>query len=994
LAPKKKHTNSSIENAVDDYTVSNSGSNELKEANYDSSVQNESAIDTAVSLPVKKEEDCKTNTKIDSENIKSAPLTISENNSSNNSSHNNSNDGETESEAKDDLNDNDGWETVEHKATVRSKRASANAKLSEKNTQNHTSNATGNTNGGRKRKGHRRRNRNKDKASGKSSQEVADSEALKRMTGTNGDSKKKLESVRPLVPVPNKGTQVTSGSGSSQQSRPLKDVLMSNLPKDDSVNVSTSMKLADAVRTNIVKSSRTAVTDQTTASTGPDTISAASKSRPIPIESSRTLNRATQLPQNNLNGQRLESAMAETKENSSSSSSTDETGTRRTISMAKNSVPPFSTLVGPSNMNSADSSVASSLEAPHATRHGVHHHHQKSPKEDDVGYHLLKVCEKLSSDMDVFMTRRALALNVRRRERRDLLASLQETVQNIWPSRCKVEMYGSCATRLDLPSSDLDVVVCGLGRMDTASVTPQEIPELGNSRSFSPRHDNPSTNYHHQYYIPLSENGNRVLRLAAELEKVPWAVQVNPIPTASVPVIKILADPSRLPGSRQMDWILHQQHLAVAAAEMNCAKVVPGQHESTAKQKTRASPRSSEDKLGNCTSTGVLTGVPPNTTPYQNTWRGADVMNGLLSLDITFEGPEHGGLGSTAFSARVVQEACNETGLPPECTPAVKVLMVIKEMLAQRRLNEPFSGGLSSYAILLLVVAVIKERRIIRREMDRVEQQQLAVTSQCVGVHSESPIDSTKKGVKTSPENNSSASPESAITKSTSWAAIAMKSSDTSRKDNGHDAKPRPQDASSPKSAELETRSTMNVRDDDVDESIHDTTLFPQGSNDVLEVLCSGEPTAGKLLMHFLLFYGRHFDAATTCIDVSGTHHPDYKKARNKLQTISHLSPYVNRKPGGTYNPTTDVYTVDPIIIYDPLEGSESNNVSRTCYAWENIRWTFEQCYNTLSGVVELGAGSRNDRNRSKSWPVQGNGQAADHDDLSVQQLLELLLSF
>ena len=29
---------------------------------------------------------------------------------------------------------------------------------------------------------------------------------------------------------------------------------------------------------------------------------------------------------------------------------------------------------------------------------------------------------------------------------------------------CSVEMYGSCATELDLPSSDLDLVVCGLDR--------------------------------------------------------------------------------------------------------------------------------------------------------------------------------------------------------------------------------------------------------------------------------------------------------------------------------------------------------------------------------------------------------------------------------------------------------------------------------------------------------------------------------------------------
>jgi DNA polymerase sigma len=984
---QKKQTSSNIENADNDDAIAQSdppvpsNSNDLKEMNDDSSIQNQYTLDTKVSVSTNIDEDGMTKSRIDNENVKPAPFTPLDIKAPNTPNDNvTSVVTETESETKDDLNDNDGWETVEHKATVRSKRASANTKLFEKNSQNQPANGAGNATSGRKRKGHRRRNRNREKDSGRSSQEVVESGTI--VSTNKGAGDKKPESERPLAHGLSKGAQFTNGTVSSQQIRPLKDVLMSNLPKDDIKNINTPMKLADAVRANM-KSSRTAVTDQTTASTGPDTISAASKSRPITDESARPLNRTSYAPLKKLNEPRFEASMTQTKENSCGSSSTDETSTRKTILMTKNSVPPFSTLVGPSNMNSANSSVASSLEAPHATRYGVHHHHQKSPKEDDVGYHLLKVCEKLSSDMDIFMSRRALALNVRRRERRDLLASLQETVHNIWPSRCKVEMYGSCATRLDLPSSDLDVVVCGLDRMDPSIVPTQEISELGTGQSFSPRHGSPNASYHHQHYIPLSVNGKRVLRLAAALEKVSWAVQVKPIPTASVPVIKILADPSRLEGSQQVDWMLHQQHLAVAAAEMNCPKITPHQQESKPDQ------RNSEGQSRFCAS-----GAPPNTTSFQNTWRGADVMNGLLSLDITFEGPEHGGLGSTAFSARIVQEACNETGLPPESTPAVKVLMVIKEMLAQRRLNEPFSGGLSSYAILLLVVAVIKERRIIRREMDRVERQQLAVTSQSVGAHSQSLGNSIKNGSTPPSEKKSSVSPELALTKKTSWAAIAMKSSDTIRKDNALDVEPMSQDSSNPKSTDLEISSAMNARDDDVDESIHDTTLFPQGSNDVLEVLCSGEPTAGKLLMHFLLFYGRHFDATTTCIDVSGTHHPDYKKARNKLQTISHLSPYVNRKPGGTYNPTTDVYTVDPIIIYDPLEGSESNNVSRTCYAWENIRWTFEQCYNTLSGVVELGVGSRNDRNRSKSWPVQVNGQAADPDDLSVQPLLELLLSF
>jgi len=191
------------------------------------------------------------------------------------------------------------------------------------------------------------------------------------------------------------------------------------------------------------------------------------------------------------------------------------------------------------------------------------------------------------------------------------------------------------------------------------------------------------------------------------------------------------------------------------------------------------------------------------------------------------------------------------------------------------------------------------------------------------------------------------------------------------------------------------------LQNNDPEYNINDSTLFPQGSNDVLEVLCSGEPTAGKLLMHFLLFYGRHFDANTTCIDVSGTHHPDYNmKQHSTMHSNLELSPFTARKAGGTYNPVTDVYTVDPLIVFDPLEGAESNNVARSCYAWTNIRWTFEQCYNTLSGVVELGVGSNSNRSRSKTWPQQ------EHYDLPVDTmdllrqvdelspLLELLLSF
>jgi len=375
----------------------------------------------------------------------------------------------------------------------------------------------------------------------------------------------------------------------------------------------------------------------------------------------------------------------------------------------------------------------------------------------------------------------------------------------------------------------------------------------------------------------------------------------------------------------------------------------------------------------------------------QPPWRGADVMNGLISVDITFEGPEHGGIGSTTYSARVVQEACNETGLPPERTPAVQLIMVLKEMLAQRRLNEPFSGGLSSYAILLLAVAVIKERRAIREELERVERQRKAVAMDSSGQPCSSPksdlhnISNRCKSTKTSPNIQEKKSVDNTKESNEQISSLDIHTSGSFQVDDN-----------TLFSASVKSRDATVGK---VDMESVRSPLFPQGSNDVLEVLCSGEPTAGKLLMHFLLFYGHHFDAQTTCIDVLGTHHPDYSKLMGLRDSVGptslrshHLSPFLLRKAGGVYDPITGIYTVDNIVVYDPLEGAESNNVARSCFAWTTIRWVFEQCYNTLSCLVERDNNSVNGKLRSDQ---NLNDTRIDTNDVdNMPHLLELLLSF
>ena len=744
--------------------------------------------------------------------------------------------------------------------------------------------------------------------------------------------------------------------------------------------------------------------------------------------------------------------------------------------------PPLPTLLSPERGNSATSSVASSLEAPHAAH--PHRHSATAVDVNDVGYHLLDVCDKLSRDMSLFMSRRALALSSRRRERGALLSSLQDCVSSIWPGKGHVEPYGSCATQLDLPASDLDVVVRGLDRSLDVMSSSHSIPSISGSKTGSNDSLGPSMSFEEsdeaqQHRIaasygmmPTHLNGERVVRLAADIEKLPWAVQVNAIPTASVPVIKILCDPSRLTGgSHGGDWMAQHQHLPAQAAA--------------------AAGKNHSQQVATASQTDEEHGAYPQPTLLP--WRGSDVMKGLLMLDITFEGPEHGGIGSTEFSARAVAEACAETGLHPDATPFVQVLMVLKELLSQRKLNEPYSGGLSSYALLLLVVALMRERAVIREEIERVERQRKAMVAaeldalntippqksqsnpsvsssnaskqtatdsnagtqkglpatrkdELSGRHSAATAakdarSQTKKNTKKinakqkahgNPQNGAlkevrkdPPAPSSSSSLS-SWAAIAKKSSapksvtqpDEKKPQESGESQNRPQQKQQPvkkpsfadavarsvqtqsagvsgakgmppaknqgkpaakdpahqtqeknasdfprkakskdnKSSTVQTASSGNTtpKKTETSSTLHIAPPFyPQGYNDIVEVLCSGETTAGKLLMHFLLYYGQHFDAQSTAIDISGKHERD---VMGQASPYSYFSPYIQRRAPGSIDPVTGMLVVDPIVIFDPLEGAEHKNVARRCFAWNSVRWIFAQSYATLASAVERSA--------------------------------------
>jgi len=509
------------------------------------------------------------------------------------------------------------------------------------------------------------------------------------------------------------------------------------------------------------------------------------------------------------------------------------------------------TLLSGPGASSSNSSVASSLEIPQINSGEMH---------------LSDVCDQLTADSENFMRRRAMACTPRRYGRASLIAALQDAVGHLWAGRCRVEPYGSCATLLDLPSSDLDLVIYGL----------------------QPRQKKKKFREH-----PSS----RIARLAAELEKLDWAVQIKPISTAIVPVIKVLADPSRL-------------------------------------------------------------GIMPINYAFNDTtshWRGADILNGLTKVDITFEGPEHGGIGSSFYVARVVEQASLDACLPPEQTVLVQLLMILKELLAQKRLNEPFSGGLSSYGLLLLVEAMIRHANIVKA---RIESRRSINQNAGSSTDSKSNLSTSELPVK------SVLPPVAGGVPPKSWASITKIKKDASPSPH---AMTYAEKIAAAMREEIDDESSVSDRsgcgksqvmlpkrvdgviptkscdfNNDENELSSDTEVLlgiddNEDSTDGIDVLYEGDLTVGKMLMLFLVTYGKHFDARTMAVDVSAS---------------SKKSPFVRRKSSCQIDTTTGVYSVDPLVIYDPIYPGENKNVSRSSFAFPSIQWMFNQCFTTLKHTV------------------------------------------
>ncbi|GMH81123.1 hypothetical protein TL16_g08832 [Triparma laevis f. inornata] len=481
-----------------------------------------------------------------------------------------------------------------------------------------------------------------------------------------------------------------------------------------------------------------------------------------------------------------------------------------------------------------------------------------------------RVCRILKRDIGRFMVKRDAALVERRRGRNMLLKAIQSVVRQtiLLQNDYSVTPYGSCLTGLDLPSSDLDIVISKIKPVEEPRTPKKKLPKKERDRIKKERLD--------QQRQEERELPYRIEQLAAKLSEEGWAVQVKPITTTAVPLIKLLADPTmvpeefmeRVPGQFDADTFTpkRREEVPLEEEEFQFGNFSPSQLPSPPISPTQ---RFGYDK--------------PPLSPHSPclSWRGADITNNLVSVDITFDVGHHGGIASSDYAETVVKDGAKDDVFDGDNGDNIifQVIIVLKEFLAQKHLNEPFTGGLSSS------FTVIDE----------------AMSSLNVA-------------------NSHGTAPQP----TRSWSDIAR----------GNNASPNtPPLGSSADSGDSNSNPRLDTRSAEIglsrstNSSPSTTKLYP-GPRHPAEVVSEGEDdetwrkidkilenslspegklTVGGILMHFLYFYGTIFDAYSLMID------PNEKKGIPTNRTDDRE----------TLDPETGLPSHDPVVILNPLAKGE-----------------------------------------------------------------------
>ncbi len=242
----------------------------------------------------------------------------------------------------------------------------------------------------------------------------------------------------------------------------------------------------------------------------------------------------------------------------------------------------------------------------------------------------------LDANIEAFMGKLLSVTCPRRHAWQRIVKNLTEIVISTW-KEARVEVYGSCYTGLELPSSDLDVVICGIG---------------GKEYEYGKTPKDPHNS---------EETVGHLRQLATALQCEPWVHGMKVIETASIPVIKILADLRIMTGSgcnSNGDGKCTGNPMGGGGGGGDddgddTGAYISQRSSSSARASVTTNPPSGPASTG-----GNWLPYSPCTGPSrQEAWPWASSTGTeYVPLDISFSSPMHGGIGSSKWVRDNVQE--------------------------------------------------------------------------------------------------------------------------------------------------------------------------------------------------------------------------------------------------------------------------------------------------------------------------------------------------
>ncbi|KAF8379237.1 hypothetical protein HHK36_028669 [Tetracentron sinense] len=237
------------------------------------------------------------------------------------------------------------------------------------------------------------------------------------------------------------------------------------------------------------------------------------------------------------------------------------------------------------------------------------------------------------------------------------------SLQVLWP-RSRTNIFGSNATGLSLPTSDVDLVVC--------------LPPVRNLEPIK------------EAGILEGRNGIKETCLqhaARYLANQEWVQNdsLKAVENTAIPIIMLVAEVPR--------------DLIVATG--NASNVQIPKEEST--QRT--------GEQGNIIHYDMV-GSENSSLPKCSQMKvdnGMDVKS--VRLDISFKSPSHTGLQTTELVKELTEQF-------PAATP---LALVLKQFLADRSLDQSYSGGLSSYCLVLLITRFLQHEHHLGRPIKQVK---------------------------------------------------------------------------------------------------------------------------------------------------------------------------------------------------------------------------------------------------------------------------------